>query len=218
MAQTPAKADGLQPSVREIIRYTSEAAGPDFNLTTALRMVPPGHGSAPREAAEYIRHRLRPLNVVEPHINGTYSAPIKADLAVIGQKVRPEFTEGQASGWVASVMIALSDLPPDALRKAAAEAIHTPFRFMNEVEGKLRELAEARVEAARTALRRLEAMLDEIHNAENPKHPQLEQRDPEPFTPQELRAMPAHIRSMGLSKGWVTQAELDAADAERMEG
>jgi hypothetical protein len=88
--------------------------------------------------------------------------------------------------------------------------------FLNEVDGHVRAEAE-RIMGGTGRRSAAEAMREAIARAAAPERPQLPAPEDgaTPLSPAELRALTPELRRMGLAQGWVTQAALDAADAER---
>ncbi|WP_404711503.1 hypothetical protein [Sphingomonas sp. MMS24-J13] len=162
---------------------------------------------------------LAPLNEIERlerdengHF-GRWMTELRTWLKPIGMKISPTMSPEQCSAWLTAVAIALSDLPPKVATQAARAAIHIPMSFMNEVDGHVRAEAIKIMGRHKTALRRLHAMQAEILRAANPQ-PALSAPDPfERYTAEEIRRMSPHIRSIGLTCGALTQAEIDEADA-----
>jgi hypothetical protein len=157
---------------------------------------------------------MLPLDRVEPKLDGAGAADVRMWLKPIGMKIAPSMGEEVCRTWLSAVVMALSDFPASAVAAAARSAIRIPMQYLNEVDGHVRIEAEKEMQRRRTALRRLRLMLDEIMRASAPEQPLLQAPEDgaTPLSPAELRALPAHLRRLGLNAGWVTQEELDAAD------
>jgi hypothetical protein len=160
---------------------------------------------------------LVPLGQAEPKLDGEGASLVRQWLRPIGMKIAPAMDEKVAGKWLSAVVMALRDFPAKVTAQAARAAIMIPMAYLNEVDGHVRAEAEKIMGRHRTALRRLRAMQEAIARAAAPERPQI--AAPEdgatPLSPAELRVMPPELRRIGLAQGWVTQAALDAADAER---
>lgn len=157
--------------------------------------------------------RLTPLKQVEPKLDGSLAGQVRDYLKVIGGKVRPEFSTDQCMVWLNAVLMALSDLPAFCLRAAALDAIHVPFTFPNEVEAKVRQLAEAERERYQRAMRRIDAMQREIQRAATMDTLQIE-ADPAPLSDDEIHKlqrsgeMGKSLLRVGLAKGFILPEQL----------
>lgn len=120
--------------------------------------------------AGYLRG-LRPLNEAEPAGKsardtdkaGWFSAGLGNDLALLAIKIAPTMSEAQNTAWISVMVTALSDLPGRVSREAAQSALHVPMKFLNEVEGVIREKADvivSRHNGAVWRLRQLRAAID----------------------------------------------------------
>ncbi len=191
------------------------ALAPDFTMAGALAQIPEGGGRAIRPTITRYEQALVPLKVQEPGGHGSVSASLLASFAPIGAKMRPDMLDDRLEDWGTAIILALSDLPPSCIKAALADAVHTPWKFPTDMEEGVRIIAERKLEGHRTALRRLRAMLDEIHRAANPSQPQLEgQTAIAPLTPAELHKLKPEFRRIGLRMGDFSQADLDDADAQ----
>lgn len=199
--------NGENGNTSEIIRATLEA---DWNVQAATS----GVTADDVETALAMAHRgMLPLKETEPKLDRSSSRALLNALADIGQKIAPTIDDTAGQKWRVALLKALSDLPGKVAVQATQAAMHEPMRFLNEVETVIREKAEGLQSRQRVSLIRLERLLQEIERAANPPVPQIERRD-DPLTNAELRAMTPEMRGLGLSRGWITQADLDAADAE----
>lgn len=120
--------------------------------------------------AGYIRG-LRPLCEVEPggksphdaNRQGLLWAALGDALALLCTKIAPTMSVEQSKAWIEVMQRALSDLSGRVAIEAAQSALHVPMRFLNEVEGVIREKAEAivsRHNGALWRLRQLRAAID----------------------------------------------------------
>lgn len=158
-----------------------------------------------------LESRLHPLKAIEPGCIGENSTKVRNSIKMIGMKVRPEMSTDQCKLWIDAVLVALSDLPPHVVTRAASEAIHSTFEFLTQVEAKIREIGDAKVANIRLALRRLDAMAREIERSMI-QQPRLEDaNDGRLSTPEvhELqRAGQKEIIRMGLKLGSITDDQL----------
>lgn len=112
--------------------------------------------------AGYLRG-LRPLTEAEPGGRsardpdkaGWFSAGLGNDLALLAIKIAPTMSEAQNTAWISVMVTALSDLPGRVAREATQAALHVPMKFLNEVEGVIREKADAIVSRHNGAVWRL---------------------------------------------------------------
>ena len=160
---------------------------------------------------QLVCERLVPLKHLEPKLDGTNAKVVRDGLRACGVKVRPDFSESQAAPWLNATLRALSDLPVGCLKVAVIDAIHTPFAFPNEVEAKVRELAEKERKHHQQALYRLDAMQAQLHRAANPQ-PQLVDDTPRPITDSEVhewqrKGLTSVIR-LGLANGHIKPHQL----------
>lgn len=95
-------------------------------------------------------------------------------LRAIGAKISPTMSEEQVGVWLSAMVTALSDLPFAFSIKGAQEAIHVPMKFLNEVEGVVREKAEGAATRHRLAvysIRRFMRQLEEAKKSALPPPP-----------------------------------------------
>ncbi len=112
--------------------------------------------------AGYLRG-LRPLTEAEPGGKsardpdkaGWFSAGLGNDLALLAIKIAPTMSEAQNTAWISVMVTALSDLPGRVAREATQAALHEPMKFLNEVEGVIRDKADAIVSRHNGAVWRL---------------------------------------------------------------
>lgn len=172
-------------------------------------------GNNPAEAAiAAYDASLASLADTDPTLSGEAARALRDWLKPIGMKIAPTMAPDVCSTWLTSVVMALSDFPPKVATQAARNAIHIPMQFLNEVDGHVRAEAERLMDRHRHALSRLRWMRDEIERAARPPVPMIEApRADEPMTDAEIRALSPILRRIGLGQGWITQEQLDAADA-----
>lgn len=99
----------------------------------------------------------------DPDKAGWFSAGLGNDLALLAIKIAPTMSEAQNTAWISVMVTALSDLPGRVAREATQAALHEPMKFLNEVEGVIREKADAIVSRHNGAvwrLRQLRAAID----------------------------------------------------------
>lgn len=168
-------------------------------------------------ARDQLAQSMKPLKQVEPKFDGTESERIIDSLRMLGMKVRPEMSSDQARSWCLALIAALSDLPSDLVRKAAAQAIHVVFAFPNEVEAKVREIAEGLVKDRMIAIRRLDLMMAEFARAMAPQTNLIADHRADPLTQDELAslqqsAIGADIIRLGLKLGHIHPSDLPDPD------
>lgn len=161
----------------------------------------------------------------DPMFNGDATAKVRTALKLIGMKIDPRMDEEQAMTWLTAVAMALSDFPWWVITAAVPAAIRVPMRFLNEVDGVVREKAEDVMRRHRVALYRLRALEREIANAAKPKLEAPEGwdgGDRPPPTKEELRKMARSelgitVLRLGLGNGHIAQEDFDAAISLRKE-
>ena len=135
-------------------------------------------------------------------------------LRPIGSKVAPHLSTGQAKAWCVAMVGALSDLSPRTAAKAAREALHVPMQFLSEAETAIRAKASEIDRRHWRALQRLRWLQAEIEAAAQPKLAApvgWEGGQTARLTAEELRRTPKHVLQFGLSAGFLTKADLEAA-------
>lgn len=167
-------------------------------------------GGDPQQAILALKAREVPLKDAEPE-GGKRTAELKSALGLIGAKIAPTMSVEQSAAWAAAMVMALSDLPAAFALRGARDALHVPIRFMNEVEGAVREKADAARERHLTALHRLRRFKRDIESAGKPK---LAAPEVPPITQDGINAMPLELRRMGLRLGHITQEQFDIAAAK----
>lgn len=170
---------------------------------------------SPCQAIAAYEAGMIPLVEAEPDFSGPGAKALRDWLKPIGMKLAPSMAPDVCSPWLTAVVMALSDFPAKVATQAARNAIRIPMQFLNEVDGHVRAEAEKLMERHRTALMRLRHMRDEIERAARPAQPQIAAPvDDAPMASNEIRALSPEFRRIGLAQGWITQAQIDAAEQE----
>ena len=164
--------------------------------------------------AAYEKRLATSLADRDPMFNGDATVKVRTALKLIGMKIDPRMDEEQAMTWLTAVAMALSDFPWWIITAAVPLAIRVPMRFLNEVDGVVREKCVEVMSRHRVALIRLRALEREIADAAKPKLPPAP--PPKPIGPEEYRAMARTdmgrtLLRMGLGAGHITQEDFDAA-------
>lgn len=182
-----------------------------------------GRAKPMADQIEDTRSRLEaaavPLSEVEPggvvrqgdrfRFEGKRTRIIADGLKPLGIKVQGRMSADEANVWIGAMVLALSDLPFAFLKRGIMDALHVPFRFLNEIEGVIREraaLAEGRHRHAMRRLREFERSLRPVEKA----LPSPE-RD---LTQDEINALDRTFLNMGLKAGFITKEQFDIAIAE----
>lgn len=131
-----------------------------------------------------------------PHRTAWESA-MHERLRRLAVKVSPTASENQTKPWQDSMAEAFSDLPAMIALTAAKRAIHTPFRFIGEVEVEVRRIAVELTQRRHDRLRSLRRMQGDIERAMRPT-PTLPKHEPEPATPEEVARINGFLRSIGV--------------------
>lgn len=178
-----------------------------------------GIGADPEAALARLNAMLVPAKDVEPNglvdgRRGPKTDRLVKALAMVGAKISPTMAQEQMQAWIAAMTRALSDLPFAFAQKGAEDAIHSPVRFLNEVEGVVREKAEAARVRHANAQRRLRLLRRQMESESEPKLPPPELP---PITQEGINAMPEPLRKMGLSCGAITQEQYDIATQRKDE-
>lgn len=207
MAGVESRAGGAMREAAQI------ALAEDWTLAGAVAVVA---GDDVDQALAGYEAGLAPLAETEPRFDGDGAAAVRQWLKPIGMKIAPAMGKEVAGDWLSAVMMALSDFPAKVIVQATRSAIRVPMQYLNEVDGQVRAEAEKIMARHRTALLRLRQMQEAIRRAAEPERPAL--APPEdgatPLSPAELRALTPDLRRIGLAQGWITQEQLEAADAE----
>ena len=138
----------------------------------------------------------------DPGLSGNLAEAIENNLRPIGAKVSPTISDAQALAWRKAMVLALSDLPARIALYATGKAIHRPFKYLNEVEVVVREIATDAAERQQTARWRLKLWLEQVDRALMPQ-PQLAAPEEEPLgTQAEVDDLNATMRTCGLATRW----------------
>lgn len=131
-----------------------------------------------------------------PH-RAAWESAMHERLRRLAVKVSPTASENQTKPWQDSMAEAFSDLPAMIALTAAKRAIHTPFRFIGEVEVEVRRIAVELTQRRHDRLRSLRRMQGDIERAMRPI-PTLPKHEPEPATPEEVARINGFLRSIGV--------------------
>jgi hypothetical protein len=123
----------------------------------------------------------------------------------IGLRLRPDFSEDQARMWIASIVEALEDQPLRIALAAARDAKHLPIRFPGELHAVLVERCAVHQLAYASAIRNLERLLARLDQGPALTASPEAQREAAQLDLDELQTLPSHLRSLGLSGGWITE-------------
>lgn len=166
---------------------------------------------------------LSPLKELEPDgigrqgdritFDGARSKIIADGLKPLGVKVQGRMSREEANVWLGAMVMALSDVPFAFLKKGIADAIHHPFRFLNEIEGVVRERAAIAASKHKAALRRL----NDLERSLQPVEDALP-APPDELTQDEINAMDRQFLNMGLRAGFITQEQFDIAFEQAEKG
>lgn len=159
-------------------------------------------GGDPDAALALLDDWSTPLKVSEPRGKpGPGTERLVAELRIIGAKIAPGMGEEQIKAWLAAMSVALSDLPLRVLIRACHDAIHEPMKFLNEVEGIVREKAkeaQARYDLARLNLRRFKQSMAAVTQPKLAAPPKM-------LTDDELQQIDEPLRRIGLGAGWLKE-------------
>lgn len=190
----------------ELINTTDRAAGlPDLAtkalslLTSTIDRIMGELGTDAPQAIDAAIARLdremRP--VPEGGDRAAWESAMHERLRRLAVKVSPTASEAQTKPWQDSMAEAFSDLPAMIALTAAKRAIHTPFRFIGEVEVEVRRIGVELVERRQERLRGLTRMRGEVERAMRPA-PSLPAPEPAPPSPDAVRRTNAYLRSIGI--------------------
>lgn len=202
--------------MRALVKLAKAGPSGGWSPSKALAALPQGDAALLGPTIEQYRQRLQPLKSLEPRLDGSLAKSVADAFAPIGAKMRPDMSVEQGGFWATSIVMALSDLPPFIAIAALEEAVHSPWQFPTEMEAGVREIAKRKLEDHQLAIRRLQAMRDEILRASTPPSPQLEAPDTgEPLSREEVAKL---LRSpvgkelirMGLQLGSIRQEDYEA--------
>lgn len=110
----------------------------------------------------------RGLRDYEPGLDGKRTEGVRNALKPIGIKVDPKMEPEICAAWLSVMAMALRDLPPRVIIEAAEEAILTPIRFLNEVDGIIRKEAEKIMVRHRLAILRMLELKRALGQASRP--------------------------------------------------
>lgn len=192
---------------QDIITATGPAAGHPDLATKALslltsttdRVLAELGGDADAAIHAAILKTDRELMAVPdagPH-RAAWESALHERLRRLAVKVSPTATENQTKPWQQSMAEAFSDLPAMIALTAAKRAIHTPFRYIGEVEAEVRRIAVELTQRRHDRLRSLRRMQADIERAMRPV-PALPKHDPEPAKPEEVARINGFLRSIGV--------------------
>lgn len=198
-------------SDRALAKHLLEVPQGGWHIDETLKSYGGENVQATREA---LANSLVPLMKSEPKLNGQDTGLIVERLKMIGAKIRPDWSADVAKVWIMALITALSDLPGHILVRTAQEAIHSTFDFPTDVEKKLREIGNSKLEAQQRAIRRLDAMQAELIRARTQL--QIEDKDRrhvEPISTSEVHALARspvgkELIRMGLAAGFITPDQL----------
>lgn len=151
-----------------------------------------------------IDEQLIPAKVRDPQIKAKSAIRLRDNLGLIGRKIRPELSAEAAKDWVGALVIALSDLPYRVTIEASAQAIHSPFEYLSQVETEIRRLAteiETRFSVAKSRLDRLHRLII------NPPK-QIPSPEPMVWTQDHIddlgkTKLGRALRNIGVGNGWI---------------
>lgn len=132
---------------------------------------------------------------------------LKRPIRSIGLRLRPDFTQDQARMWVASMVEALTHLPPRPAISAAKEAKHAPLEHPSQVLKCILERSEPHISKLRRAERQLRKMLEMKDHPDRFKVSEPGTPELQALSHDELQAMPHHLRRMGIGAGWLSEDE-----------
>lgn len=177
------------------------------------------NGALVDAAADRLAMLAMPASKVEPNgmvdgKRGPRTDKLIGALSMIGAKIAPTMSQEQTQVWIAAMCKALSDLPFAFAQKGAEDAIHVPMKFLNEVEGVIREKSKLAEDRHQMATRRLLWLKREIAEAARPKLPPLPPPEPREMTQDHINAMPKPLLLAGLNAGYITQEQFDIATSK----
>jgi hypothetical protein len=158
------------------------------------------------DAISAIDGQLVPAKVADPGFNSGQAKVLRDRIGMIGRKIKPDLSPDAAKDWVGALVMALSNLPYRISTEAAAEAIHTPFQFLSEVETEIRKKAEsvqARFSAAKFRMERLRRQIID-------PPPQIEAPKPHVWTQEDIDDLAASdigkaLIRLGVANGWIAE-------------
>lgn len=198
-------------SDRELAKHLLETPQGRWHIDDTIKRYGGASVQATREA---LANTLLPLAKQEPKLDGSETRMIVDRLKLIGAKMRPDWSEDVAKVWIMALIAALSDLPAHILLRTSQDAVHIPFRYPTDVEAKLREIGSEKLEAQRRAIRRLDAMQEELIRARTQVQIEDEQqRHREPISDEEVHKLQEgpigrELVRMGLAAGYIKPEQL----------
>lgn len=170
-------------------------------------------GGNPLAAIERLQAMNVPAKDVEPRgmldgKRGPKTNKLMQSIRAIGAKISPTMSSEQVDVWIVAMVTALSDLPFAFSTKGAQEAIHVPMKFLNEVEGVIREKAEEAATRHRLAINSLRRFIRQLETANEPALPKPE---PKEMTQEDINTMPRPLLDLGLKARYITQEQYDIA-------
>lgn len=154
---------------------------------------------------------------VDTAMHAEWRTAISSRLKPLAAKIVPTMSPEQGKVWLDAMTDALSDLPAMIALTAAKRAIHVPMKFLNEVEGVIREFAAEITTVRRDAIWRLERLLADLAAASRPTLPPVPEEEVDPaeivakiesIGNPELRAM---LQRVATSSGFVGEQQAQAA-------
>jgi hypothetical protein len=179
-----------------------------WTTEAALALAGPDLDGAVAESLAYLAEGLAPVPT-DPEMLKGWKTAMDERLRRLAAKIAPGMPEAPAAVWREVMVDALSDLPAMVSLTAAKRALHKPMKFLNEVEGIVRDIA-AMVLAERNHARRRIEDLPLRARRETPALPP--QEEGAPFSFDEIKRMSASMRRLGVSTGAFTQEQLDEVE------
>lgn len=186
----------------------------DWTVAGALAIVEPHDVASAIERYANVPSLMQAEPAMNPEIAGSGCAELRKWLKPIGMTNWPD-AKWDRSEWLSSTMLALSDLPAKVAVSATRQALHHSFRFPNEVQPAIREIAAEIIERHKLALHRLRMMHAEIQRAANPPVPQIAE-EPKVWTQEEVEKMNAIFAKIGATTRWkLVDGEIQDANEKR---
>jgi len=124
-------------------------------------------------------------------------------IGMIGVRIRPDFDKSQAENWTAAMVDALDAFPARIAIAAAKDAKHEPMEFPGQVLGVIQAKAERHLADYRIRIRRLKQLLKLIDHPPLLEASDEAKAEAKALSHAELQEMPTHLRSMGLTAGFL---------------
>ncbi|WBO23949.1 hypothetical protein [Sphingomonas abietis] len=145
-----------------------------------------------------------------------WKAAMDERLRRLAIKIAPGMQPAQTQPFRDVLVEALSDLPAMVALTAAKRALHQQMDFLNQIEKVVREIAATVIAERRAARGRLEDLARDLSRPRRAALPP--QEDGAPLSLDEIRKMSAHMRSLGISTGFISAEQLAEVEAaERAE-